>query len=545
MAVRFAAVAAGLLLAVPWAAVPAPVQAQATAPAAASKQAIEAAAALARDVSEQTVADAGPSAGAAPIGATYAQDLPPAIDARLSALALDASQVSVYLHRLDADAPLLAVDADASRVPASVIKLVSTIAGLGMLGSDYRWHTTAYIHGQVRDGHLIGDLIIKGFGDPYLGTEAYAALIRAVRAKGIEHIDGDLIFDDSQIMPAEADRADFDGAPHRSYNALPSALSVNRQVTHVHVYHDRSRRRVGVYTDPPLTAVDIVNEASIVEAPCKGRFHRLRVTVETPPESRPSLRVAGSFAGECPDERIARLVLSPEQHAAAAFDALWRQYGGSIGGRVLLGRRPEQAAPFHEAISRPLGEVIRDINKQSDNLMARMLFLALGIEAAGAPGSTAKSRRALQAWLDENELRLPQLVIDNGSGLSRETRISARGLGELLVWAYRQPFMPELLASLAVVGVDGTLAKRMRHEPIVGKAHLKSGTLRDASCIAGYVLDAEGRRWALVVLVNAIPGQSLQAWRGHAVHHDVLRWVYDGARLPETATAGVQPASAR
>jgi D-alanyl-D-alanine carboxypeptidase/D-alanyl-D-alanine-endopeptidase (penicillin-binding protein 4) len=93
--------------------------------------------------------------------------------------------------------------------------------------------------------------------------------------------------------------------------------------------------------------------------------------------------------------------------------------------------------------------------------------------------------------------------------------------------------MPEFMASLAIMGVDGTLTKRMRREPIEGRAHLKTGTVRDASCIAGYLLDAEGNRWVVVVLVNAIEGQTLQAWRGHAVHHDLLRWVYDGAILPD------------
>jgi serine-type D-Ala-D-Ala carboxypeptidase/endopeptidase (penicillin-binding protein 4) len=474
--------------------------------------------------------DSGPPLLPAP---SWVVDLPQQVDERLPALALDPSQVSVYVRQVDADRPYLTYNADQPRIPASVAKLITSIVGLDSLGPAHRWHTEVLISGSVRDGRLIGDLYIKGYGDPYLTSEAYAALIRAIRAKGIEHIDGDLVFDDSQLLPPTAERGDFDGAAQRSYNALPAALSVNRQVTDIHIYNNHQNGRVGIYTEPPLSAVDIVNEAKVVTAPCKGRFHRLTATFVEPEDGLPQLKVAGNFASECPEEQVRRLILSPEQHAAAAFDALWRQLGGSIGGRVLLGSVPADAQLLHSAQSQPLGEIIRTINKYSDNLMARMLFLEIGMARDGPPGSVDKSRAALADWLTEHEFDFPGFYIDNGSGLSRDTRISAAALGELLFWAYQQPWMPELMASLAIMGVDGTLTKRMRREPIEGRAHLKTGTVRDASCIAGYVLDAEGHRWVVVVLVNAIEGQTLQAWRGHAVHHDLLRWVYDGARLPD------------
>ena len=470
-------------------------------------------------------------------GPTAASDeLPVQVDQHLPALALDPSQVSAYVQRVDADRPTLAVDADQPRIPASVTKLITSIAALDLLGPDHRWHTDVLIDGHVQNGRLQGNLYIKGYGDPYLTSEDYAGLIRTIRAKGIEDIDGDLVFDDSHLLPPDTGRGDFDGAADRGYNALPAALSVNRQVTELHIYNDRETGRVGVYTEPPLSAVRVLNDAHVVSAPCQGRYHRLIAAVVEPEDGGlPMVKVSGSFASECPEERVARLVLSPEQHAAAAFDALWRQLGGSIGGRILLHTVPDGAKVFHSASSRPLGEIIRDINKHSDNLMARMLFMELGVAAEGPPGSVEKSRAALAAWLGERGFDFPGLFIDNGSGLSRDTRISARALGELLTWAYHQPWMPELLASLPIMGVDGTLARRMRREPIEGRAHLKTGTVRDASCIAGYVLDANDQRWVVVVLVNAIEGQRLQAWRGHAVHHDLLRWVFDGAQLPTPA----------
>lgn len=482
-------------------------------------------------------------------------DLPRAVANLLPELTLQASQISAYVRRVDADQPLLAIDAERPRVPASVTKLITSIAALDLLGPDYQWRTEALITGEVIAGTLEGDLTIKGYGDPYLSNEAFARLIRTLREKGIRHIVGDLRFDNSQLAPPSAERGDFDGAAQRSYNALPAALSLNRQVTYIHLYNDRERGGVGVYTEPPLSHLDIDNQARVVQAPCKGRFHRLNVRFSEPQAEQPSsaspdggdiaagtapptpgtprLTVSGTFASECADERIPRLILSPQRHAAAAFDALWREAGGTISGQVIAASAPAGAEVFHTAYSQPLHEVLRTVNKWSDNLMARMVFLALGVEHAGPPGDLLKSREALSLWLAERGFSFPELYIDNGSGLSRDTRLSAAALGELLTWAYHQPWMPEFMASMAIMGVDGTLTKRMRKEPIEGRAHMKTGTVRDASCIAGYVLDPDGQRWVVVVLVNALPDQHLAAWHGHAVHHGLLRWVMDGAELPE------------
>lgn len=535
--------------------------------------------------------DGTPSLVQAPASPEPHGALPPEVTALLPELTLDPSQVSAYVRRVDAERPLLAVGAARARIPASTIKLVTSIAALDLLGPEYRWRTEVLIDGDIIAGTLEGDIAIKGYGDPYLGTEAFAGLIRAVRAKGIRHIAGDVILDNSHLTAPTAVRGDFDGAAQRSYNALPAALSLNRQVTDIVLYPDRARGGVGVYTDPPLSHLTIENDAELVQAPCRGRDHRLSVRFSQPaaasaadtvaaadtsgsgtpgagdigpPEpppaqtlaltaatpaaaaatpaapgqtaaaapAAPKLTITGSFASDCAEERIPRLILSPEQHAAGAFDALWREAGGTIDGHVLAASAPAAAEIFHSADSQPLHMVLRRINKSSDNLMARLVFLALGAEHAGAPGSKVKARAALDVWLAERGFSFSELMVDNGSGLSRDTRIAAASLGELLAWAYHQPWMPELMASMAIMGVDGTLTKRMQSEPIAGRAHMKSGTVRDASCIAGYVLDQDGRRWVVVALVNARPGQRLAAWHGHAVHHALLRWLMDGAKLP-------------
>jgi len=458
-------------------------------------------------------------------------ELPPNIDDTLDELALDPSQVSIFLQRADQQVPLLRFNVRTPRAPASVEKLITTMAALDLLGRGYRWPTEVYTTGTLDNGLLNGNLIIKGYGDPILSNAAYSDLLRALREKGITGIAGDLIIDTSALEPLEAERGDFDGAAQSAYNALPAALSVNRQVTDIHVYYDRATGKVGVYTDPPLAGVEIHNRAEAVQAPCRGRHHQLRVRLAESEDVLARIEVSGAFASDCPDERIPRLLLSPEQHAASAFHALWHQLGGRIEGRIRLGTVPDDATLLHRAESPPLAELIRDLNKRSDNLMARLLFLTIGLKQQGPPANLEKARESLMEWLDERGIEHTGMWIDNGSGLSRESQLSAETLGELLIQGYHAPWMPELMASMAIAGVDGTMRRRLRHEPIAGRAHLKTGTLRNASCIAGYVLDKQGQRWALVVMVNAIPGQRLAAWHGHAVHHALLRWVYNSPSL--------------
>lgn len=466
---------------------------------------------------------------ALPAPAESGDPLPERFAQLLPELSLHADQVSIFVQQVDEPVPRLAVNAWVPRIPASVMKLFTSIAALDLLGPDHRWSTAIYSTGEQRDGVLYGDLFIRGYGDPYLTNDAYAGLIRALRERGLQRIAGDLVFDGSLLAPPDGDRDSFDGAGASPYNALPAALSLNRQVTDIVVHADRAGGRVGVYTEPPLSGVDLVADAVLVPGPCEPPRHRIGVTVTEPAGARPVIRVTGNFASDCPEERFGRLLFTPEQHAASAFHALWGQLGGQIDGRVRLGDIPPDAVLVTQVQSRTLGELVRDVNKLSNNLSARMVFLALGVEASGPPGTTEASRAAVADWLAANGFDFPELFVDNGSGLSRQTRIAAGSLGELLVWAWHRPWMPELVASLPIVGVDGTMARRMRLEPIAGRAHIKTGTVRDASCIAGYVLDAEGQRWAVVVLVNARPGGLLPAWAGHAIHHEVLRWVYEGA----------------
>ena len=146
-----------------------------------------------------------------------------------------------------------------------------------------------------------------------------------------------------------------------------------------------------------------------------------------------------------------------------------------------------------------MAEVIRDINKFSNNVMAQQLFLSLSLQALGQ-GTQAGSRQLVNKWWIERFGPKDAPTLDNGSGLSRLERISANALAQLLQYAWRSPLLPELAASLPISGIDGTLRRAKNRAE--GSAHLKTGSLRDVAAVAGYVHAASGRRYVLVAIIN-------------------------------------------
>ena len=229
------------------------------------------------------------------------------------------------------------------------------------------------------------------------------------------------------------------------------------------------------------------------------------------------LDISGSYAEQC-NERVLNLApLSPDSHADGLIRALWSELGGQLAGRIREGRTPPGAQLLVRHESPPLADIIRDINKFSNNVMARQVFQSLSSET---PASTESARRRIAGWLESRGLRFGELVMDNGSGLSRIERISTGSLNRLLLDAWRHPLMAEFMASMPVAGVDGTLKKRLTDSPVTARAHIKTGTLDGVKTAAGYVQDAGGRRHAVTFLINDSRAQS-----GGPAIDALLNWV--------------------
>jgi len=447
--------------------------------------------------------------------------LPRPVRAALQHHGLNGDGLSVYVRAVDAEEPLLAVNAGTPRRPASVIKLLTTYAALDALGPAYQWQTEAWATGPVENGVLSGDLVLRGTGDPSLSLERFWTFLRDLQRLGVRRITGDLVIDNTYFDVAGEDPGAFDGQPYRTYNVLPDALLVNFGAARFDILR-RPDGRVAVSVDPPLAGFEIVNEIRSRKGACGG-FQR-GVAFDLPGGLAGGRAVlSGRFPSGCADYALWRSVLPAPRFAEAVFRALWSGLGGTLEGGLRVGPVPEDAKRIYVYPSLPLGDVVRQINKWSNNVMTRQLFLTLGAEKHGAPGTPEKARQAIAEWLDGRGLDFPELLIDNGSGLSRETRISARSLGRMILDAWQHPYMAELVASMPISAVDGTMKRRYPGD-MAGRLHLKTGRLDEVSAVAGVMMSRSGHRYVVVVIQN---DRDAHRGVGEDIQDVILRWVFD------------------
>ena len=423
--------------------------------------------------------------------------LPPEVDAALQRARVPPEALAVVLQEVGSARTLLAQQAQLPVNPASLAKLLTTMAALDQLGPNWTWTTPVWLQGSVSDGVLDGSLVIKGSGDPKLVIERVWLLLRRVQLLGVREIRGDIVLDRSAFAPRQADPADFDGDPSRPYNVQPDALLLNFKAVTYGFVPEPGRGTALVLADPPLAGTQVPRTVRLASGPCEDWRGALKADFSDPRR----VRFAGSFPVACGEKQWPVADADPASYNARLIEALWRDIGGKLAGRVIDGVAPAGLEPSFELKSPALAEVVRDINKYSNNVMAQQLFLTLALQRQPAQPATAEAARAaLHEWLVARVGELPPgMHLDNGSGLSRETRLSAALLARLLQQAWSSPAMPELLSSLPINGLDGTL-RRSRATP--GRAHLKTGSLRDVAGVAGYVLSDSGRRYVLVAIIN-------------------------------------------
>jgi D-alanyl-D-alanine carboxypeptidase/D-alanyl-D-alanine-endopeptidase (penicillin-binding protein 4) len=448
--------------------------------------------------------------------------LPAAVQQALSAAKISQASIAVVVQEVGVHHETLRVNAAAPMNPASVMKLVTTYAALEQLGPAYRWKTEAYAAGALQEGVLEGDLVLKGAGDPKLDLEALWKLVRALRGKGLRDIRGSLVIDRSHFERAEGDAGRFDGDPFRPYNVLPDALLVNYKSLRFVFVAEAERAAVRIYAEPRPAALEIVNVLKLAEGACpEGSAFRemLKPTFEP---ARQRVIFSGLYPASCGEKDLNVALLEPDDQVAGVFRQFWSESGGTWTGAARDGMAPQGARLLHTLESPTLAEIVRDTNKFSNNIMARHLFLALGAQSAGAPANAQKSIAAVRSWIAAKKIVAPELVMENGSGLSRNERISAGNLAALLQAAWRSAVMPEFIASMPIAGLDGTMRRRVKGEGVTGQAHIKTGLLSDVRAMAGYVLDRSGKRIVVVMLVN-----HPNAHQAQPAMDALLRWVYE------------------
>ncbi len=428
--------------------------------------------------------------------------LPPAVTAALDKAHVPANSLALWVQPVDAAAPSWGWNPDFGVNPASVFKLATTSAALDVLGPAWTWKTGVFTTGPVRDGVLDGSVVIVGTGDPSLVMERVWLLLRQLRDAGVHDIRGDIVLDHSGFAPSARSAADFDNAPSEPYNVLPDALLMNFRAVTLSFQPDPAAHVARVSAEPPLAGLKVDATVPLGKGGCGDWRGALKLAAGDPSQ----WRFAGAYPASCGPRNWPLAYPEPASYESRLVGALWREVGGKLKGRVHDGTLPEGATPLFTFESPQLAQIVRDINKYSNNTMAEQLFLTLAWNASAELSATAsdvsqeQARAVLVQWLHQRlGAAADGVVVANGSGLARETRISARTLGQLLQTDWASPIMPELMSSLPINGVDGTLRRSTAQ---AGRAHLKTGSMRDVVAVAGYVLADSGRRYILVAVIN-------------------------------------------
>jgi D-alanyl-D-alanine carboxypeptidase/D-alanyl-D-alanine-endopeptidase (penicillin-binding protein 4) len=458
-------------------------------------------------------------------GLAGAADLPATVRAALERAGVPANAAAIVVERADEGVPLVSHEARTPMNPASVMKLFTTYAALDLLGPAFTFRTDFLLNGKLADGILDGDLVIRAGGDPKLTYDDLWRIAHMLRARGLREIRGDVIVDRGYFAPAAHDPARFDNLPRRAYNVGADAFLVNFQAVNFTVIPGTDSARV--VAEPDLPNVQIATRIALTKQPCGDWRNDLKVDFDQQGLIG-TITITGNFAAACGEKSWPLALFDGPRYAESALRWVWSEAGGVLRGKVRAGTVPAEAALFYRHESEPLANLVRETNKYSNNVMARHIYLALSAErGTGLAGEVKASEAIVREWLRSRGIEAPELSMENGAGLSRGDRASAETIARLLRSAWASAVMPELVSSLPVYATDGTLKTR-RSSGAGGQAHLKGGTLTGVQSVAGYVLDAQGRRWIVVMIVNHAGANAAQP-----AFDALVEWVY---RLPSRGT---------
>ena len=468
-------------------------------------------------------------ANAAPVNTT----LSPKVQQALKTNKLQNDALSLVMIPLDGPGTPTVFNADVSMNPASTMKLVTTYAALEMLGPTHQWKTEFYTDGTLSNGILQGNLYLKGGGDPKLNMEKLWLLMRDLRANGVQQITGDLVLDRSFFEQPQLPVFDDDGNDkNKPFLVKPDSLMVNLKALRFVARNDAGKVLISV--EPPIASIRIDNQVKAVNTKqCTGD---VRYNPVTQADGSVLVTVSGQLADGCNSQTYLSL-LDHATYTAGAVRAIWKELGGSIQGQNRQAAVPKNAKLLARAYSPDLAEIIRDINKYSNNTRAQQLFLSLGAQfRSDADGDDAKAaQRVIRQWLAKKGITAPHLVMENGSGLSRAERVSAREMAQMLQAAWKSPYAAEFISSMPIAGKDGTMRKRLKTTAMNGQAHIKTGTLNTVRAISGFSRDSNGHTWAVVAILN-----DPRPWGASSILDQVLLDLYRQPALANTSVSIAQ-----
>jgi D-alanyl-D-alanine carboxypeptidase/D-alanyl-D-alanine-endopeptidase (penicillin-binding protein 4) len=469
--------------------------------------------------------------------------LPDPVSKLLDSASIPQDAVSVLVLR--GDAVVLSHLPERAMHPASTMKLVTTLVGLEQLGPVFRGRTELRTSGEVNNGVLRGDLILRGGADADFSGEVLRDMLRALRYQGIREVRGRLVFDRQLFSPARTDIGlpPFDEYPDAYYNVIPDALLVNKNMLRLDMRSTASRLKLAM--QPALEGVSVKSNMTLVDAACDKWEDGWKLPQAVPrKDGHIEVVLNGTYPRNC-EQTYSINVIDRQDYLDRLFRDTWKALGGTLAGKTVEGPTPPEARLLAEHRSRALPEIIRDTNKPSDNTLARTIFLSLGALEADpalgsrplpASGATTFSRAdaAVRAWMRAQGIDDTGLVIDNGSGLSRTERISPIQMAGVLQAGLRSNWAPEFQASIPIAAVDGTMRRRLQDSPAARRARLKTGSLKNVVAVAGYVPDATGRQCVVVAMLGSeLAGNG----RGRKIIDALVDWVARSGAEPVPAAA--------
>ncbi|MBC3808987.1 D-alanyl-D-alanine carboxypeptidase/D-alanyl-D-alanine-endopeptidase [Undibacterium seohonense] len=445
------------------------------------------------------------------------QSLPQSVTLALQQAGVPTSALAVIVQPVDRSAPKLAIHEDVPMSPASTMKLVTSGVALEVLGPTYKWKTQLLSdeswkmpsNRSTKKNTLRGPLYLRGGGAPDLSWERLGMMLRTLYDQGIHRIEGDLILDRSFFEPSRFDLnlPPFDETPDAYYNVIPDALLVNSNLTSFEL--DSTQKKMQTRLSSPMARVRLNNRMTVGDFPCAQWEQRwIPPTIKTDRRHRTTITLSGEFPRDCKITNSLN-ILDRNLYIESLVRQLWTEMGGQWKGRAIDGTVPPTATALVEKSSDTLADNLRIINKRSDNAMTRLLYLSLGAELSaglstkmtGVTSFNAAEER-VRLWMRQQGIDDQGFVIENGSGLSRSERISAKQMSSFLLHLSQSNWFAEFSASLPIVAVDGTMRKRLVGTVAAARARIKTGTLRDTVAVAGYVRDQQNRHWVVVGMIN-------------------------------------------
>ena len=462
------------------------------------------------------------------------QQLPDSVAILLKKYGIPLSAVSLDIQEAESQSTLVSLNSNVPRNPASVIKLVTTLSALEILGPDYQWHTRYWADGTISNGVLTGDLVLQGGGDPFLTVDKFLHQVLSIRQRGIHTITGSLVIDNSLFDVADHDRAQFDGQPSRLYNVEPDAALVNFSATRFIIQPMATRgansgaNRIAIFADPPIANLVVENNIKPQSGKCpnrnSGRNHGWSYELHKKGD-KVIARFDGKYRSRCGQHSITRSLFSNREYTYRLFKYLWSNSGGTFDGGYRMAVTPDHAIAIISYPSEPLADVITSINKYSNNVMARQLMLSLDAQGQDRPATIAGGRAAIKNWLSENAGIMPGLIIDNGAGLSRKTRITTANLTDLLQHGWRSNYRAEFLSSFPLAALDGTMKKRLHDSALPpGRARIKTGLINSVRSMAGFVNASNNKHYSVAMMIES---KNVGFGNGNVIQDAVLEWIYN------------------